>query len=50
VEKLAVIIADMLRSALSWQQEHGMPAHDANKIEPQKPLTTTGTTDKLNAS
>jgi hypothetical protein len=47
---LAAILADMVRSALAWEQEHGASQHDNRKIEPPKPLTTIGVTDTLNAS
>jgi hypothetical protein len=50
MDRLAVIIADMIRSALAWEQEHGMPQHDNRKIEPPKPLTIIGVTDRLNVS
>ena len=40
MDRLAAIIAEMIRSALSWEQAHGMPQHDIRKIEQQKPLTS----------
>ncbi len=45
-----VIIADMILSALSWEQEHGLPPHVNHKIEPQEPLTIIGVTDTLKTS
>jgi hypothetical protein len=50
MDRLAVIIAGMIRSALAWEQEHGMPRHDNRKIVPPKPLTIIGVTDTLNTS
>jgi hypothetical protein len=38
MEKLAAILTDMLKSALAWEQEHGVQQCCA-KIEPVKPLT-----------
>jgi hypothetical protein len=40
MDRLAVIIAEMIRSALAWEREHGMPERDNRKIEPKKPLTS----------
>ncbi len=50
MDRLAVIIVAMIKSALSWEEEHGIPRDDNRKIEPQKPLTVIGATDTLNAS
>ena len=50
MDRLAVILTDMIRSALAWEQEHGLPLNDSPKIESQKPLTTIGVTDTLNTS
>lgn len=50
MDRLAVIIGDMIKSALFWEEEHGIPQHDNRKIEPQKPLTIISVTDTLNAS
>lgn len=50
MDRLAVIISAMIKSALSWEEEHGIPQHDNRKIDPQKPLTVIGVTDILNAS
>jgi hypothetical protein len=51
MDRLAVIIADMLKLAVSWEEEHGMQQHaDNRKIAPQKPLTVIGVNDTLNAS
>ena len=50
VDKLAIILADMLRSALAWEQEHGTSLQNSHKIEPLKPLTIIDVTDTLNAS
>ena len=46
MEKLAVILTDMLKSALAWEQEHGVQQCCA-KIEPVKPLTNIDGTYKL---
>ena len=46
MDPLVSILADMLRSALAWEQEHGVQQNSA-KINPIKPLTITGVTDKL---
>ena len=40
MDRLVEILADMLRSALAWEQVHGMPERDNRKIEPRKPLTS----------
>jgi len=50
MDRLAVIITDMIRSALAWEQEHGLPRYDNSQNEPPKPLTILGVTDRLNAS
>lgn len=47
----AVIISDMIKSALSWEEEHGMPQYaDNRKVAPQQPLTVHGDADTLCAS
>ena len=38
MDRLAVILADMIRSALAWEQEHGLPHHDS-EFRPEKALT-----------
>ncbi len=38
MDRLAVILADMVLSALSWEQEHGLPQHDS-EFRPKKALT-----------
>ena len=38
MDRLAYIIADMLKSALAWEEEHGIPKPKANKILPNKTL------------
>jgi len=38
MDGLAVIIANMVKSALFWEEEHGLPQHDTRKIVPQKTL------------
>ncbi len=38
MDNLVAILASMLRSALAWEQEHGVKQYSA-KIEPIKPLT-----------
>ncbi len=50
MDKLAVIIADMVKSALFWEEEHGIPHNDNRKNEPQKWLTIVGVTDTLKVS
>ncbi len=50
MDRLEVIIADMIKSALSWEEGHGIPQHENRKIEPQKRLTVIGVIVKLNAS
>ncbi len=50
MDKLVVIIAAMIKEALSWEEEHGIPLHGNCKIEPKKPLTVVGFTDTLKAS
>jgi hypothetical protein len=47
MEKLAAILTDMLKSALVWEQEHGVQQCCA-KIEPVKPLTNVNGTYTLN--
>ncbi len=50
MDRLAVIISAMIKSALSWEEEHGIPQHDNRKIDPQKPLTVIAVNDTLNVS
>ena len=50
MDRLAVIIADMVKSALSLEEEHGIPHNDNRKNEPQKRLTVVCDTDTLNVS
>ena len=50
MDGLAVIIADMVKSALFWEEEHGLPQQGNRKIVPQKTLTVVGVSDTLNAS
>ena len=50
MDRLAVIISAMIKSALSWEEEHGTPQHDNRKIYPHKPLTVIAVNDTLNAS
>ncbi len=45
-----VIIADMIISALSWEERPGVPQRDNRKITPKKPLTVIDSTDTLKAS
>jgi hypothetical protein len=40
MDELAVILADMIRSALAWEAEHGVPPHDNPKTDPSKALTS----------
>ena len=39
MDRLVEIFADMLRSALTWEQEHGVQ-QNRNKTEPSKSLTS----------
>lgn len=39
VGNLATILADMVRSALAWEEAHGMPP-DEGASEPDRALTT----------
>ncbi|MFC1977910.1 hypothetical protein ACFLWS_06585 [Chloroflexota bacterium] len=50
MDRLAVIIADMVKSALFFEEEHGIPHNDNRKNEPQKWLTVISVSDTLNAS
>lgn len=50
VDNLAAILADMVHSALAWEQEHGLPPCENRKIGRLKPLTSTISTDRLNPS
>lgn len=50
MDRLGVIIADMIKSALSWEEGHGIPQHENRKIEPQKRLTVIRAIDKLYVS
>ncbi len=50
MDRLAVIVADMVKSALSWEEDHGVPQHDNRKIKPPKALTVIGVTGTLNTS
>ena len=47
MDRLGVIIADMIKSALCWEEGHGIPQHENRKIEPQKRLTVIRAIDKL---
>ena len=38
MDGLAVILADMIRSALVWEQEHGVPQYNS-EFRPEKALT-----------
>jgi hypothetical protein len=39
MDPVVAILADMVRSALAWEQEHGVQ-QNGNKTEPSKALTT----------
>lgn len=39
MDRLATILVDMIRSALAWEQEHGVPQQHSPKNKPSKPLT-----------
>ena len=39
MDRLVEIFADMIRSALAWEQEHGVQ-QNGNKTEPPKALTS----------
>jgi hypothetical protein len=36
MEDLAVIVADMIRSALAWEKEHGVPPQNGSQNETYK--------------
>lgn len=38
MDGLTVILADMIRSALAWEQVHGLSQHDS-EFRPEKALT-----------
>lgn len=48
MDRLAVILADMIKSAVSWEKEHGLHHHDNHKTESQKQLTALDGADTLN--
>ena len=39
MDKLVLIIADMLKSALAWEEEHGIPELKASNPLPNRTLT-----------
>jgi hypothetical protein len=47
MDKLVLIIADMLKSALAWEEEHGVPELKANKTLLNKTLTNSRHISKI---
>ena len=47
MDKLVLIIADMLKSALAWEEEHGVPELKASKTLPNKTLTNSRHISKI---
>lgn len=47
MDRLVKILADMVRSALAWEQEHGIQQNSA-KINPVEPLTNIDGTYTVN--
>jgi hypothetical protein len=50
MDRLAVILAEMIRSALAWEQQQGLPRYDSHKTKPLKTLTINGIIDALKAN
>ncbi|MFC1945469.1 hypothetical protein ACFLWF_01805 [Chloroflexota bacterium] len=50
MDRLAVLIADMIKSALSWEEEQGISRRDNYKNETKRWLIVIGAADTLNAS
>jgi hypothetical protein len=47
MDKLVLIIADMLKSALAWEEEHGVPELKASNPLPDKTLTNSRHISKI---
>ena len=47
MDKLVLVIADMLKSALAWEEEHGIPEPKASKTLPNKTLTNSRHISKI---
>jgi hypothetical protein len=47
MDRLAYIIADMLKSALAWEEVHGIPEPKARKTLPNKNLTNSRRISKI---
>jgi hypothetical protein len=47
MDRLAYIITDMLKSALAWEEEHGVPELKANKTLLNKTLTNSRHISKI---
>ena len=47
MDRLAYIIADMLKSALAWEEEHGVPELKASKTLPNLTLTNSRHISKI---
>ena len=45
-----MIIADMLESALAWEEEHGVPQQNGSNILPQNTLTNHPKASKVERS
>ena len=45
-----MIIADMLESALAWEEEHGVPEHNGSKTLPKNTLTNRPKVSKVERS
>ena len=50
MDKLVLIIADMLESALAWEEEHGVPGQNGSKTLPQNTLTNHPKVSKVERS
>jgi hypothetical protein len=47
MDKLVLIIADMLKSALAWEEEHGIPELKASNPLPNRTLTNIRNISKI---
>jgi hypothetical protein len=47
MDKLVLIIADMLKSALAWEEEHGVPEPKTSNPLPNKTLTNSRHISKI---
>jgi hypothetical protein len=50
MDKLVLIIADMLQSALAWEEEHGVPEQKSSKTLPKNTLTNHPKVSKVERS